>query len=165
MTQRICNFEDHIAGLRNPDRRCGAAFDTDYYSLICPHDGVNADVIPCEDAQDRVPMTQEEWDTHEAAIKADFGDVVNLREDGILWMINRTIFHPRGFALAINEEVSQLTLTGDGVEVWTFAESMADIEQELFDAFEGMLYRRMTNAAMMKDHKAAAIAAEQEPQQ
>ncbi len=48
-----------------------------------------------------------------------------LRESGLLWYINRTVFHPRGYALAIvlDDEDGSLVgfeLLGDGVEPWNF---------------------------------------------
>lgn len=41
-----------------------------------------------------------------------------LTESGLLWLINRVVFHPRGFALGINED--GWTLQGEGKEVWAF---------------------------------------------
>lgn len=69
----------------------------------------------------------------------DFGDTVDLQEDGILWMINRTIFHPRGFALAITEDKTDLVLLGDGQEVWNYTK---EGEDGRFEKFEAMLQRR-----------------------
>ncbi|MGJ3228907.1 hypothetical protein ACQEUV_26660 [Micromonospora aurantiaca (nom. illeg.)] len=46
-----------------------------------------------------------------------------LRESGLLWLINRVVFHPRGFALALTVcegEAVGWTLLGDGSEVWKF---------------------------------------------
>lgn len=80
----------------------------------------------------------------------DFGDTVDLREDGILWMINRTIFHPRGFALAITPDETDLILVGDGEKPWAFDPAMNDTEDELFAQFEAMLQRRRDMAAQVK---------------
>lgn len=47
-----------------------------------------------------------------------------LRETGLLWLINRTVFHPRGFALALvrrEGEIIGWRLLGDGSEVWSMA--------------------------------------------
>lgn len=47
-----------------------------------------------------------------------------LREAGLLWLINRTVFHPRGFALALVRRGDQIVgwrLLGDGSEVWSMA--------------------------------------------
>lgn len=47
-----------------------------------------------------------------------------LRETGLLWLINRTTFHPRGFALALHIAEDGTTegwsLQGDGTEPWSF---------------------------------------------
>lgn len=81
---------------------------------------------------------------------------VDLRGDGLLWLINVTTFHPRGFALAVND--GEFWLQGDGTEPWRFA-SEADVIAEggdpanavpvdrLFDAVEAMFARvRRINA-------------------
>lgn len=56
-----------------------------------------------------------------------------LREWGLLWLINRVVFHPRGHALAfrIDDETGEPTgwrLLGDGSEVFTFGDE-ADHEE------------------------------------
>lgn len=63
---------------------------------------------------------------------------VDLRADGVLWMINRTVFHPRGFALAVDIETGALTLMGDGTEAWNYEHGMED---PLFTAFNALLAR------------------------
>ena len=45
---------------------------------------------------------------------------VDLREDGLLWLINRAVLHPRGFALGISPD-GKFDLIGDGKEPWHFA--------------------------------------------
>jgi len=45
---------------------------------------------------------------------------MDLRDTGLLWLINRQVFHPRGFALAVDSEGGGLSLLGDGVEPWNF---------------------------------------------
>lgn len=48
---------------------------------------------------------------------------VELTDSGLLWLINRVVFHPRGFALAlvIRDGVAVgWNLLGDGSEVWRF---------------------------------------------
>lgn len=45
---------------------------------------------------------------------------VDLREDGLLWLINRTVFHPRGFAMGVGSD-GGVTLYGDGAEPWHYA--------------------------------------------
>ena len=50
-----------------------------------------------------------------------------LRSSGLLWLINRVVFHPRGFALAVHLEpdgrVTGWTLEGSGRGPWRFSES------------------------------------------
>ena len=54
-----------------------------------------------------------------------------LRSTGLLWLINVTVFHPRGYALAVvlNDETDEVTgwrLLGDGTEPWMFADECDD---------------------------------------
>lgn len=53
-----------------------------------------------------------------------------LSETGMLWLINRVAFHPRGFALGINYDgegnVTGWSMLGDGEEVWSFSDDMDD---------------------------------------
>lgn len=53
-----------------------------------------------------------------------------LRETGVLWLINRVVFHPRGFALALDSDsdgtVRGWALVGDGSEPWAFPETDDD---------------------------------------
>ena len=47
-----------------------------------------------------------------------------LKDSGLLWLINRVVFHPRGFALALHEEDGTIvgwSLQGDGSEPWSFS--------------------------------------------
>jgi hypothetical protein len=48
----------------------------------------------------------------------------DLRTTGLLWLINTTVFHPRGYALALHFEddgsVSGWSILGDGEEAWQF---------------------------------------------
>lgn len=46
-----------------------------------------------------------------------------LRSSGLLWLINRVVFHPRGFALAVVRREGEIVgwkLQGDGTEPWAF---------------------------------------------
>lgn len=68
---------------------------------------------------------------------------VDLRDDGVLWMVNRTVFHPRGYALAV-DDTGTLTLLGDGSEPWSFdlrESDGTDREDELFRRFLALLDR------------------------
>lgn len=72
-----------------------------------------------------------------------------LREHEVLWAINRTLFHPRGYALglsypskdveAINRheiEPDGWTLYGDGTEPWQYGDSVdEDAAFAVFNAF------------------------------
>lgn len=69
---------------------------------------------------------------------------VDLIEDGVLWYINRTMFHPRGFALGFSVDAddpasSTFVMLGDGREVWTMGSTDED---EKFKAFEALLKRQ-----------------------
>ncbi len=57
---------------------------------------------------------------------------VDLREDGLLWLINRVVFHPRGFALGYDAGPDEFHLLGDGSEPWRFA-SVADVMAQMGD--------------------------------
>lgn len=60
-----------------------------------------------------------------------------LRTSGLLWLINRVVFHPRGFALGFVIEEGELTgwcIQGDGTDPFRYA---ADIdERDLLRAAE-----------------------------
>jgi len=56
-----------------------------------------------------------------------------FRDSGLLWLVNKTVFHPRGFALCLfvdqeTGEVSGWDLIGDGEESWTFSDTMDEDE-------------------------------------
>lgn len=62
-----------------------------------------------------------------------------LSDSGLLWLINATVFHPRGFALALvgdqNGKITGWELLGDGSEPWVYdgarPERFAAAEQTL----------------------------------
>lgn len=64
----------------------------------------------------------------------------DLSDSGVLWAINRVLFHPRGYALTLvfNEEgaATGWYIQGLGKEVWSFDERTDD---ERFAAFEETL--------------------------
>jgi hypothetical protein len=66
-------------------------------------------------------MTTPETETEQAEPYRPFEE---LRDAGLLWLINRVVFHPRGLALAIMLDDDGVAtgwkLLGDGSEVWTF---------------------------------------------
>jgi hypothetical protein len=54
-----------------------------------------------------------------------------LSESGLLWLINATCFHPRGYALALSMdtrtgEVTGWDILGDGTEPWSYAGPVDD---------------------------------------
>lgn len=69
---------------------------------------------------------------------------VDLRADGLLWMINTVIFHPRGLALTLYPDEEKLMLQGDGLEAWSFRPEISDdckakfehLLERHFDKFE-----------------------------
>lgn len=48
----------------------------------------------------------------------------DLRSTGLLWLVNTTVFHPRGYSLGIalddDGNATGWTLYGDGTEPWQF---------------------------------------------
>lgn len=63
---------------------------------------------------------------------------LDLQKSGLLWLINRCVFHPRGFALGVTED-NLFCLLGDGREPWRFE---LDDEDELFARAEATLRPR-----------------------
>jgi hypothetical protein len=64
-----------------------------------------------------------------------------LSASGLLWLINRAVFHPRGFALGLvhgaDGKVTGWTLLGDGKEPWHYEDSGS--EDRRFAAAEATL--------------------------
>lgn len=61
----------------------------------------------------------------------------DLQASGLLWLINRTVFHPRGFSLGIaysEGEVAGWVLQGDGRDPYRFGDDID--EQDLLAAVE-----------------------------
>jgi len=57
-----------------------------------------------------------------------------FRADGLLWMVNAAILHPRGYALTAHiddaGEPIGLSVLGDGVEPWCFADA-SDVQDAI----------------------------------
>lgn len=58
-------------------------------------------------------------------------DFAEFLDTGLLWLINTTVFHPRGYSLAIKVDKDSGTavgwnLLGDGTEPWTFGDDCDD---------------------------------------
>jgi hypothetical protein len=71
---------------------------------------------------------------------SDARPITELRDSGLLWLINRCVFHPRGLALAlVADEAGQVKgwqLTGNGSEPMWFS---PDDEAALFAAAKATL--------------------------
>lgn len=54
----------------------------------------------------------------------------DFRDSGLLWLVNASVFHPRGYALALvyddNDKCVGWQLFGDGTTRWTYAEKFPD---------------------------------------
>ena len=67
-----------------------------------------------------------------------------LRTSGLLWLINRTVFHPRGYALSINyadgvdAPATGWSLMGDGTEAWGY-NLPEGVEDELMAKVKALL--------------------------
>jgi hypothetical protein len=67
---------------------------------------------------------------------------VDIKDDAILWMVNRSVFHPRGYALGQidhDDGSVEFVLLGNGTEVWSMPND--SVEDEKFNAFEALLKR------------------------
>lgn len=66
-----------------------------------------------------------------------------LGSTGMLWLINRTALHPRGYAMALHIDIeggaTGWSIQGDGSEPWAYAESMESAEKERFEALKRLL--------------------------
>ncbi len=79
------------------------------------------------------------------------GEPVDLVADGVLFMVNVVLFHPRGFSLALLREPvgddggtrERLVLFGDGSERWCFSEDGAEAadNDSLWERFHDLLRR------------------------
>jgi hypothetical protein len=65
-----------------------------------------------------------------------------LRTSGLLWLINASVLHSRGFAIALvfddQDEAIGWQLLGDGKETWTFGDEC----QEPFAAISELLAQK-----------------------
>ena len=64
-------------------------------------------------------------------------DLDGLRSSGLLWLINASVFHPRGFALAVeytDGAPTGLSILGDGKTPWLFSEPEHTLVDESFTA-------------------------------
>jgi hypothetical protein len=69
----------------------------------------------------------------------DIRPLSGLRDHGLLWLINRVVFHPRGFALGLDVnddgQVVGWSMIGDGSEVWSFSGEVDDDQFAKAEAF------------------------------
>lgn len=89
-----------------------------------------------------------------------------LSESGLLWLINATVFHPRGFALALSMDtisgnVTGWDLIGDGTEPWRYADDMAGRFASAEATLASQRARPDTVGTLLP--KLAALAARAEP--
>jgi len=65
-----------------------------------------------------------------------------FQAEGLLWLVNRVVFHPRGYALAfhVDDDMNVIgwSLQGDGTETWDFR-LPPTTEDELFNRVKAIL--------------------------
>lgn len=63
-----------------------------------------------------------------AACSEDHRPLLELSDSGLLWLINRTVFHPRGLALGLHEVAGKAVgwslVTADEGEPFSFPDSV-----------------------------------------
>lgn len=82
-----------------------------------------------------------ELEDHECVVQPMEGEGLpfeHLTNHGVLWAINRVLFHPRGFALAVHTTketglISGWSIIWDGSEPGTFTEETDDEHFALFE--------------------------------
>jgi hypothetical protein len=68
-----------------------------------------------------------------------------FRDEGLLWLVNRVVFHPRGYALAISfsknddgttnyDDATGWSIMGDGSESWNMGADPTDEQRALYRA-------------------------------
>lgn len=69
--------------------------------------------------------------------------LARFRAEGLLWLVNAAVLHPRGWALAVHldddtGEVLGLSVVGDGSEPWCFGPELGGAHQSdaPFEAFK-----------------------------
>ncbi len=75
---------------------------------------------------------------------SDGGKFVDLRTSGLLWLINKSLLHPRGYALGYDSHTKRCILYGDGKEPWHYVTTDEDPdagidEDELFARIKELL--------------------------
>lgn len=79
----------------------------------------------------------------EHPLTSEFADATafDWRDDGVLWLINATVFHPRGFALGMKADGTDPVLLGDGTEPITYHPTDPPSIDERFAAVEALFAR------------------------
>lgn len=84
-------------------------------------------------------MTDEHAETSEEVAAPVTRSWEEFRTSGLLWLLNTSTLHPRGFALAFVYDDDRnpvgWQLQGDGTEPWTFGDNCDD----RFNAVEALL--------------------------
>ena len=123
---------------------------------ICPMLATDRD-----DALQNVTELQAEVDRLQAIVGESWREnagrpFAEFRDSGLLWLMNRVVFHPRGYALALHyhsivDGVSRgdavgWSLLGDGTEPWSMGDAPVDqrpvdyqTEDELFTKIKELL--------------------------
>lgn len=118
-----------------PVRHCQQGWEdgptwSDSWCTQCAPNHVHLGDLPCGLAEDppNDPPEETEIELHHP--------FAHLIDSGLLWLINRTVFHPRGYAVSIHLDSEGnavgWSLMGDGDEPWSFAPEMQEREHELF---------------------------------
>lgn len=80
-----------------------------------------------------------------AVLSSEYRPFLDLSDAGLLWLINRVVFHPRGVALALHEKGGEALgwelVTAPGNEPFAFPE---DIDNEGFRRAEETLRAALT---------------------
>lgn len=61
--------------------------------------------------------------------------IEDLSEHGLLWLINASVFHPRGFALGWSPSARHFEISGDGTERFAFTEDYGSETADTDDKF------------------------------
>ena len=73
-----------------------------------------------------------------------------FRESGLLWLVNRVVFHPRGYAMAMHftgegfKTCTGYRIVGDGTQPWSMGPDPTDEERDKYGAMsEDELFARI----------------------
>lgn len=83
----------------------------------------------------------EEWvKESEVVVRESTLPIQNLRDTGLLWLINRVVFHPRGFTLGMvytyDGEFLHWVLIGNGMDPWRFDGDEDEAFRKVEELFE-----------------------------